>query len=137
MESFLDILRKRGADQTRAAPDCGAPATQGVRTGGPGGRRRAWDFAFATGIECSNPRVLDPRAGSIRRDLLEECGHYKHWRRDLELVKELGTPVLRYGLPNHLIHLGPGRYDWSFADDARAGSKRLGITPMLGVMHFC
>ena len=32
-------------------------------------------------------------------------------------MKELGTPCLRYGLPNHLIHLGPGRYDWSFTNE--------------------
>ena len=132
MESFLDNLRRRGLDQPCPGAGCAGPAGQGVRPGG----RRAWDFAFATGIECSNPRVVDPRLGPIRRDLLEECGHYANWRRDLELVKELGTPVLRYGLPNHLVHLGPGRYDWSFADEALAEIKRLGIAPILDLMHF-
>src|SRR6187549_2876007 len=115
MQSFLDILLRRGVGGARPPSDSGGPAAQGVRPEGDG---RVWDFAFATGIECSNPRVLDPRLGSIRRDLLEECGHYRYWRRDLELVKELGTRMLRYGLPSHLIHLGPGRYDWSFADEA-------------------
>ena len=43
----------------------------------------------------------------------------------------LGTPCLRYGLPNHLIHLGPDRFDWSFADEAMAEIRRLGITPIL------
>src|SRR5213595_3586556 len=133
MESFLDVLRKQGLDQTPAPTDHGGPAAQGVR---PGGQRRAWDFAFATGIECSNPRIVDRDGQSIRRDLLEECGHYKHWRRDLELVKELGISVLRYGLPNHLIHLGPGKYDWSFADEALAEIKRLGISPILDLAHF-
>src|SRR5689334_6451454 len=109
MKSFLDILHERRADEIRPRTDSGGPAAQGVR---PGRRRRNWDFAFATGIECSNPRVTDRHGRSIRRDLLEECGHYKHWRQDLELVKELGTPILRYGLPNHLIHRGPGKYDW-------------------------
>jgi beta-glucosidase/6-phospho-beta-glucosidase/beta-galactosidase len=79
---------------------------------------------------------VDPQAGAIRRDLLEECGHYEHWRRDLELVKELGTPCLRYGLPNHLVNPGPDRYDWSFADEAMAEIRRLGITPILDLMHF-
>ncbi|HEY2588434.1 MAG TPA: hypothetical protein VGI81_22020 [Tepidisphaeraceae bacterium] len=115
-ESLLDILRTRGVEPAPATT-CGGPAAQGVR---PGGHRRAWDFAFATGIECSNPRIAGPDGRPIRRDLLEECGHYKHWRKDLVLVKELGTPVLRYGLPNHLIYLGPGRYDWSFADETLA-----------------
>jgi len=133
MESFLEILRKQGLDRAPTATACGGPAAQGVR---PAGKRRAWDFAFATGIECSNPRVAGADGRAIRRDLLEECGHYAHWRRDLELVKELGTPVLRYGLPNHLTFLGPGRYDWSFADEALGEIKRLGITPILDLMHF-
>jgi beta-glucosidase/6-phospho-beta-glucosidase/beta-galactosidase len=133
MQSFLDILRKESTGLTAAAMDRAAPAAQGVR---PGGKARTWDFAFATGIECSNPRITDQHGASIRRDLLEECGHYKHWRKDLQLVKELGTPVLRYGLPNHLIHLGPGLYDWDFADETLAELQRLGITPILDLLHF-
>ena len=39
-------------------------------------------FVFATGIECSYPTVATP-AGEKRRDQLEECGHYAHWREDL------------------------------------------------------
>ena len=41
---------------------------------------------FATGIECSNPTIEN---GRTRRDQLEECGHYKHWREDLRLVQAL------------------------------------------------
>jgi beta-glucosidase/6-phospho-beta-glucosidase/beta-galactosidase len=132
-DSFLDILDRAESQPPQPAADGAAPAAQGVR---PGGRRREWDFAFATGIECSNPRIVDETGRLIRRDMLEECGHYRHWRKDLELVKELGTPVLRYGLPNHLIHLGSGKYDWSFADEALAEIRRLGITPILDLMHF-
>ena len=133
METFLDILRKQSADLTPAAMDRVAPAAQGSR---PRGKARTWDFAFATGIECSSPRITDQHGHTLRRDLLEECGHYRYWREDLELVRELGTPVLRYGLPNHLIHLGPGRYDWSFADQTLSEIKRLGITPILDLLHF-
>jgi beta-glucosidase/6-phospho-beta-glucosidase/beta-galactosidase len=145
-QSFLDILEKRRGEDDASLPSTtrGGPAAQGQR---PRGRSaaasdddtgRAWDFAFATGIECSNPRVADRRTDgtTVRRDLLEECGHYRFWRDDLGLVKELGTPCLRYGLPNHLIHIGPDRYDWSFADEAMAEIQRLGITPILDLMHF-
>ena len=114
--------------------DCGGPAAQDLR---PAGSARTWDFAFATGIECSNPSVAHPDGGGrLRRDLMEECGHYRYYREDLARVKELGTPCLRYGLPNHLIHLGPDRYDWSFADEAMAEIHRLGIAPILDLMHF-
>ena len=132
-ENFLDVLRKRGVDGPLPPPGRGGPAGQAVR---PGGERRTWDFAFATGIECSNPRIINFDGRPLRRDLLEECGHYRHFRTDLGLVKELGTQVLRYGLPNHLVHLGPGRYDWSFRDEALAEINRLGITPILDLMHF-
>jgi hypothetical protein len=74
---------------------------------GRAGKARTWDFAFATGIECSNPRIIDQRR-SIRRDLLEEYGHYRHWRRDLELVKEPATPVLRYGFAEPPHPFGTG-----------------------------
>lgn len=90
-------------------------------------------FMFATGIECSAPTIGH---GRIRRDLLEECGHYAHWREDLALVAELGLTYLRYGLPYHLVHVGPGHYDWSFADLAMAEMRRLGIVPILDLMHF-
>ena len=88
---------------------------------------------FATGIECSNPTIDN---GKIRRDLLEECGHYKHWKKDLQLVHEMGLNVLRYGLPYHIISKADGRYDWEFADLAMNEIKRLKITPILDLMHF-
>ncbi len=91
------------------------------------------NFMFATGIECSYPTINN---GKIRRDLLEECGHYEHWKTDLQLVKDLGLNVLRYGLPYYKIHRHPDRYDWSFADEAMNEIKRLKITPILDLMHF-
>lgn len=91
------------------------------------------NFMFATGIECSYPTI---RQGSVRRDQLRECGHYDRYKEDLGLVKELGLKVLRYGLPYYSIHKGPGQYDWEFADLAMAEIKRLGITPILDLLHF-
>lgn len=90
-------------------------------------------FMFATGIECSNPTIQN---GRIRRDQLLECGHYDHWRHDLALVKGLGLTFLRYGLPYHRVHLGPGQYDWSFTDLVMAEMQALGIEPILDLLHF-
>lgn len=90
-------------------------------------------FMFATGIECSAPTIAN---GAIRRDLLAECGHYDRWEEDLGLVREMGIPYLRYGLPYHLVHRGPGLYDWTFADLALDRMRRLGIVPILDLMHF-
>ncbi len=117
-ESFLEVIRHldHGAAVLQAAP---AVLPE--------------QFMFATGIECSNPTI---KGGRIRRDQLAECGHYTHWRRDLALVKELGLRFLRYGLPYHQVHRGPGRYDWSFTDLAMAEIRHLGIEAILDLLHF-
>jgi beta-glucosidase/6-phospho-beta-glucosidase/beta-galactosidase len=135
-DGFLDHLSRRGGDSPLPCEGCGGPAAQGTKPAGGNNEQRAWDFAFATGIECSNPAVVDARGNRLRRDLLTECGHLERFREDLQLVKELGIPCLRYGLPNHLISLGPDRFDWSFADEAMAQIQRLGITPILDLLHF-
>lgn len=129
-ESFLDIIER---EQPKGAGD-------GDRRGGAMGAdgsglplSNARNFMFATGIECSNPTIGH---GKVRRDLLEECGHYAHWRTDLKLVHDLGLKVLRYGLPYHKVHRGIGKYDWAFADLAMQEIKRLGITPILDLLHF-
>ncbi len=88
---------------------------------------------FATGIECSYPTIDN---GKIRRDQLDECWHYKYWKEDLHLVKELGLNVLRYGLPYYSIHQWYDKFDWSFADEVMNEIKRLGIVPILDLMHF-
>ncbi|HYK21370.1 MAG TPA: hypothetical protein VEV42_11590, partial [Pyrinomonadaceae bacterium] len=69
------------------------------------------DFMFATGIECSYPTI---DGGRWRLDQLEATEHYRCWRRDLELVKELGLRYLRYGPPLYRIFQAPDKYDWSF-----------------------
>ena len=91
------------------------------------------EFMFATGIECSYPTI---EGGRWRMDEMAMCGHYRHWRRDLELVRALGIRYLRYGPPLHEIYLGPGRYDWSFMDAVAAEMRRLGIRPIIDFCHF-
>jgi beta-glucosidase/6-phospho-beta-glucosidase/beta-galactosidase len=129
------VLKRSEIEKLLPQGVCAGTASQAVK---PGGAKHADDmeFGFATGIECSNPTIGGENGQRIRRDLLDECGHYKHWREDLQLVKEMRIPFLRYGLPNHHIHLGPDRYDWSFADEALAEIKRLGIIPILDLLHF-
>ena len=129
-QSFLDIV-ERSPDGGDYAGDehGGAAGTDG--SGAPTGA--AGNFMFATGIECSNPTIDH---GRTRRDQLLECGHYDRWRDDLRLTHELGLKVLRYGLPIHRVWLGPGKFDWEFADLAMAEIKRLGIVPILDLCHF-
>ena len=126
---FLDRIRRTLGDDVQGGDEHGGAAGRtgrGLPTGGPG------EFMFATGIECSYPTI----AGGIRRDQLAECGHYDRWREDLALTQGLGLRYLRYGLPYYSMHQGPGRYDWSFADEPMLEMQRLGITPILDLLHF-
>ena len=65
-------------------------------------------FMFATGIENSNPTIQLPDGTTRRVDEMEKCGHYKRWKDDFQLVKDMGIQYLRYGPPLHTTHLGPG-----------------------------
>ena len=129
-KSFLDIVNREHGKRGYAGDQFGGAAGshgQGLPTASPR------NFMFATGIECSYPTI---QQGRVRRDQLAECGHYERWKEDLGLVKELGLKVLRYGLPYHRTHLGPGKYDWEFADQVMAEMQRLKTTPILDLLHF-
>lgn len=88
---------------------------------------------FATGIENSIPKIKN---GTVRVDQMEVCGHYRHWRKDFELVEELGIRYLRYGPPIHTTLVGPGKYDWEFADVTFAELRRRDIIPIVDLCHF-
>ena len=130
---FLDLINRRYGEKAYAGDEHGGSSGKdgsGLPEAGSNG------FMFATGVECSNPTIRGKRGETIRRDQLEECCHYHHWKQDLRLVRDLGLRVLRYGLPYHKTHLGPGRYDWSFADEVMREMRRLEIVPILDLLHF-
>lgn len=88
---------------------------------------------FSTGIENSVPTIDN---GRTRVDEMDSCGHYRLWREDFRLCQEMGIGYLRYGPPIHTTWLGPGKYDWEFADITFAELKRLGIVPIVDLCHF-
>lgn len=90
-------------------------------------------FMFATGIENSSPTIQN---GRERVDEMEKCGHYKLWSADFDCVQEIGVCFLRYGVPLHRVFMGPGRYDWSFADLAFSELRQRGIFPIADLCHF-
>lgn len=93
-------------------------------------------FMFATGIENSYPTIALPDGTTTRVDEMEKTGHYRRWREDFRLVKELGIEFLRYGPPYYKCHVGPGKYDWSFADETFNELKALNIEPIVDLCHF-
>jgi beta-glucosidase len=90
-------------------------------------------FMFATGVENSAPTI---QGGRVRMDELEKCGHYDHWRQDLDLVAELGIMFLRYGPALHRTFVDRRRFDWSFADAVFGEIERRGLVPIVDLCHF-
>ena len=88
---------------------------------------------FATGIENSIPTI---NHGKTRVDQMAACGHYERWREDFDCVQEIGINYLRYGPPIYKTYLGPGKFDWEFADLTFADLKRRDITPIVDLCHF-
>lgn len=93
-------------------------------------------FMFATGIENSYPTIVLPDGKTKRVDEMEKTGHYKRWREDFELVRDLGIRFLRYGPPLHSVHTGPGEYDWSFTDETFNALNEMKIHPIADLCHF-
>ncbi|MBV9508308.1 MAG: family 1 glycosylhydrolase [Acidobacteriia bacterium] len=98
--------------------------------------RRLHNFLFATGIENSYPMVSGANGFDRRVDEMAKCDHYRRWKEDFQLVQEFGLEYLRYGPPYYREHLGPGKYDWEFADLTYAELSRLGIQPITDLCHF-
>ena len=90
-------------------------------------------FIFATGIECSYPTT---EHGRWRRDEMAATGHYRRWREDFELAREVGVTHIRYGPPLHLIFTGPGQYDWQWSDEPLQELERFGPEPIIDLCHF-
>lgn len=91
---------------------------------------------FTTGIENSYPTIKLPDGSTKRVDEMEKTGHYKNWKTDFQLVKDLDICFLRYGPPYYKTHLAPGKYDWSFTDETFNKLKELEITPIVDLCHF-
>ena len=93
-------------------------------------------FMFATGIENSYPTIKLEDGSTFRVDEMEKTDHYRRWKEDFGLVKELGIEYLRYGPPYYKTHTGPGSYDWSFGDETFSALKEMEITLIADLCHF-
>ena len=58
-------------------------------------------FMFATGIENSYPTIQLPDGSAKRIDEMEKGFHYQNWKKDFELVKDIGIDF--YDMAPHII----------------------------------
>src|SRR5882672_7175716 len=92
-------------------------------------------FAWATGIE--DTFITDPWPATGRTlDEYELTGHYRHWRGDLALMRELGVGTARYGIPWHRVNPAAGRWRWEWADRPLERMLELGIDPIVDLVHY-
>lgn len=82
------------------------------------------------GVECTVNRVGDKYS-----DQLERSGHALRLK-DLERLAELGVRCLRYPiLWERTAPENPDRPDWSWSDERMNALQRLGIAPIVGLVH--
>ena len=73
----------------------------------------------------------DPRSTRWRSAAITSAG-----ARISTASRKSGSTILRYGPPIHKTYLGPGKFDWEFADLTFAELKRRDITPIVDLCHF-
>jgi len=96
----------------------------------PGSGQDVAPPALWGGLECSVVRV---RGGL--RDQFRETGHHDRIA-DLEAVAGLGIRTLRYPVSwERVAPDNPEKCEWSWHDERLAELRRLGITPILGLIH--
>ncbi|HEY0443599.1 MAG TPA: family 1 glycosylhydrolase [Candidatus Limnocylindrales bacterium] len=92
-------------------------------------------FAFALGIEDTFiPQVAATSGRTLDEYVLTQ--HDRFWRDDLARIADLGVRYLRYGIPWYRVNPAPGRFDWSWTDEAIPELGRLGIHPILDLVHY-
>ena len=81
------------------------------------------------GAECTVNRV-----GDRTYDQLERTGHATRLD-DLDRFAAMGLKTLRVALVWERIETSPGVFDWTWADAYMGRLKRLGVRPIVGLIH--
>jgi beta-glucosidase len=93
-------------------------------------------FTWALGIEDTFVPQVHARSGRILDEYVL-TQHDRFWREDLRMVATIGVRHLRYGIPWYLVNPAPGRFDWSWTDEALPYLvEELGIQPILDLVHY-
>jgi beta-glucosidase len=92
------------------------------------------EFRWATGIE--DTFIAQESPGRRRLDEYELQQHYESWREDLDLASEIGFDSIRWGIPWYKVEPAPGEFDFSFPDQVFAHLQRLGIEPIVDLVHY-
>jgi beta-glucosidase len=93
-------------------------------------------FAWTLGIEDTFVPQVHARSGRILDEYVL-TQHDRFWREDLRMIGDIGVRYLRYGIPWYRVNPAPGRFDWSWTDEALPYLvEELGIQPILDLVHY-
>ena len=93
-------------------------------------------FAWALGVEDTFVPQVHARSGRVLDEYVL-TQHDRFWREDLQMIRDIGVRYLRYGIPWYQVNPAPGRFDWSWTDQALPYLvEELGINPILDLVHY-
>lgn len=93
------------------------------------------DLLVAVGEEGSDP-IVTHEGRDHRVDEYAWSGHLDRMDTDLADVAGLGVLVVRHGMPWRLTEPEAGRYDWTLWDRMLGHCERLGLEPIVDLLHF-
>jgi len=104
--------------------------TKVYRTSDPADPLTLLPLELWAGVECTVNRV-----GESYSDQLERSGHAIR-PKDLERIAGLGISTIRYPiLWERTAPKAPDVLDWTWSDERMESLRRLGVTPIVGLVH--
>ncbi len=92
-------------------------------------------FKWAVGIE--NTFVTQIAKGERALDEYELTQHYDNWEADLNLARESGASMIRYGIPWYKVEQNPDEFNWDWTDQVMGYFKRYpSLTPIIDLVHY-
>jgi beta-glucosidase/6-phospho-beta-glucosidase/beta-galactosidase len=93
------------------------------------------NWIWAVGFE--DTFIGQTARGERPLDEYEITQHYQNWSEDLDLVRESGATMIRYGIPWYRVEPEEGVFDWSWTDQVMAYYDRhRELVPIIDLMHY-
>ena len=89
---------------------------------------------FAVGIE--DTFVPHTRPGERAIDEYELTEHYEQYSGDLQLARDVGAELVRWGVPWHRVAAERGQWDWSWVDGVMARFAEMDLRPVIDLLHY-
>lgn len=80
--------------------------------------------------------IPQTRPGERALDEYDLMQHYRFWREDLEYCAEVGSEMVRWGIPWYRINPQPGVWDWEWLDRVIDTFDELGLTLVADLVHY-